>query len=564
MEASTTDQVATPNDRKPVKADLWWLITAVVLGPLLHTLAFPPFNVPEAVYVMFIPGALWIMRRQPASKVVFRWSWLGFFVSWLVLLVWLRHVTWVGMFALSAFLAVFPALWFVMAGWMIPQVRYKDFVARLLAIAALAASWTMLEFIRGMVLGGFPWLPLAASQWNRPLMLQLASATGYYGVSFLLVFISVCLAFYVKHLFWGKKKRWFSVCPEFIVAMGLWVACSFGFMHFGFKPNDRLPFFDAAVVQPFTPQELKSDTSHTLETIRTIERESQFQKAIGSDVLCLPESVIPNPLVGDPTFRALMERVSKQYGGYVITGALAVDGDDWPTADWYNCLMLLGPEHGLREKYYAKRHLVPFGEYVPFGNDFPFIRKVVPIQGDIQAGDDPAILHLNLDGRDIPVGGLICFEDIFPSLARESVLSGAQLLYVATNNGWFGEEAGAYQHATHSILRAVETRRPVLRVGNGGWSGFIDEYGNIRHVMTDETGSIYFRGSHTIPVTFDPRLNSRQSLYVKYGDWFVGLCAGLLLLGVGVVRRIADSEEDDEEAWEKLGAVLPSEDEDKD
>ena len=94
----------------------------------------------------------------------------------------------------------------------------------------------------------------------------------------------------------------------------------------------------------------------------------------------------------------------------------------------------------------------------------------------------------------MPVGVLICYEDIFPALARENTLAGADVLAVLTNNAWYGEGGAAYQHAAHSVLRAVENRRPVVRCGNGGWSGWIDEYGNIRDTLRDENGTIYFRG----------------------------------------------------------------------
>jgi apolipoprotein N-acyltransferase len=134
------------------------------------------------------------------------------------------------------------------------------------------------------------------------------------------------------------------------------------------------------------------------------------------------------------------------------------------------------------------------------------------------------------------IGPLICYEDTFPQLARSSVRTGADLLTVQTNNGWFGEGGAAYQHAAHSVLRAIETRRPVVRVGNGGWSGWIDEYGNVRDVMTDANGSIYFRGVHTVAVTRDRRWVGRESFYVQHGDWFVLACAGFATFAFSLLR----------------------------
>src|SRR5690606_22238109 len=98
------------------------------------------------------------------------------------------------------------------------------------------------------------------------------------------------------------------------------------------------------------------------------------------------------------------------------------------------------------------------------------------------------------------VGPLICYEDIYPNLGRYSTIGGASVLVVLTNNGWFGEGGAAYQHAAHSVLRAVEMRRPVLRCGNGGWSGWIDEFGGVRRVVTNDEGTIYFRGVRTVSI----------------------------------------------------------------
>ena len=120
--------------------------------------------------------------------------------------------------------------------------------------------------------------------------------------------------------------------------------------------------------------------------------------------------------------------------------------------------------------------------------------------------------------------------DIFPALARESAQAGAQVFFVATNNAWYGEEGGAEQHAAHSVLRAVENRRPVMRCGNGGWSGWIDAYGTVREVLYDENGSIYFRGGGSYTISHFEQWMRQQSFYTRHGDWFVGLCGLTALL----------------------------------
>jgi apolipoprotein N-acyltransferase len=158
------------------------------------------------------------------------------------------------------------------------------------------------------------------------------------------------------------------------------------------------------------------------------------------------------------------------------------------------------------------------------------LEKFVPIGGDFTPGQSSAPLDVTVGVHHIPVGVLICYEDIFPELARASVQSGAEVLAVLTNNAWYGEGGAAYQHAAHSVLRAIENRRPVIRCGNGGWSGWIDEYGNIRTTVLNDADSVYFRGAQTVTVSRDARWHDRQSFYTQHGDWFLIVCAVLSLV----------------------------------
>ncbi|HEX2100814.1 MAG TPA: apolipoprotein N-acyltransferase [Candidatus Synoicihabitans sp.] len=206
--------------------------------------------------------------------------------------------------------------------------------------------------------------------------------------------------------------------------------------------------------------------------------------------------------------------------------------------------------------------MVPFGEYVPLRPVLGWIDKFVPIGGDFQPGRTSGLMTVRFGGVDHAIAPLICYEDIFPALARRSVRDGADVLAVLTNNAWYGEGGAAYQHAAHSVLRAVELRRPVLRVGNGGWSGWIDEFGNIRAelrritrvndagvaqpVITTrprdrdtpkhEIGTIYFRGSGVADVTRDARWIGRASFYVRHGDWFVLVSFMVFALAVALVK----------------------------
>jgi apolipoprotein N-acyltransferase len=179
--------------------------------------------------------------------------------------------------------------------------------------------------------------------------------------------------------------------------------------------------------------------------------------------------------------RLWVQDLSTRLGKPILLGSIAVEPDhEMQRYETFNGIFLVDPEYGLLDRYYSKRKLVPFGEYNPLS--FLPWDLTMGLVGETARGGGPETLPLRVPGGELRAGPLVCYEDIFPALARQTTALGADFLFVATNNAWYGEEAGAYQHAVHSILRAVENRRPVLRCGNGGWSGWIDEYGRIAHV----------------------------------------------------------------------------------
>jgi len=469
------------NDPKPQKkvVPLLWSLGVFVSTFCFHTFAFPPFGVAEFAYALPIPAFLWLFYRQPGRTEFLRVAGGAFWLSWLVLLVWLRHVTWFGWLGLATIVAFFPTAWAVLTWWLVPKFKDGSASVRMLGILSICSVWTLIEFARTFVFSGFPWLPLAASQWQRPLTLQIASWTGFYGVSFLLMFVGIVIAFYVRHLFRGRQKGWFRFCPEFLVGMIVWMFATFGVLQIKLERGERETLFRAALIQPYVPQPDKWDPGKSSEITSEIERQVEFQKHIGADIVVLPEAVLPYPLIGDDGMRQWAERITDDFGGPVLMGALAAEGKSYGEDPWYNGFMILYPNDGLAPAYYKKRQLVPYGEYIPFRNVLFFLEKMVPIGSDIFPGKSAGPLRLTTKGGPLPIGPLICYEDIFPNLAVDSVLAGALVLFVVTNDAWYGEEGAAYQHAAHSVLRAVETFRPVVRVGNGGWSGWIDEYGNI-------------------------------------------------------------------------------------
>jgi apolipoprotein N-acyltransferase len=517
------------------RRDLISAVLTFVISVVLFVVSFPPFDLPEAAYVLAVPFLLWCYAHPP-RRLFLGTVFLAGFIGWVVLIFWLRHVTIGGLVFLAFYLTLYYAGWFAMVRWALPRMIDRTIAIRLVGIFALAGLWVLLEYVRGCFLTGFLWLPLAASQWERPLMLQSASYAGAWSVSFALIFFNLAIAAYMQRMYRFYRERKGRFCPEFYLALILVFVVSFG-LYRKTIGQERKELMRAGVMQPYIPQEAKWDQTHALEILEILERVTLNLKALEPDVMFWPEAVTPYAVIGDQQVEAWIEDLVSKLDVTLFLGAVAIEKEGGPDEEWYNGVMMVEPKFGLYSEYYRKRHLVPFGEYVPLRSFFPWAAKFVPIGGDFIPGESAELLPLSLPDRRIEVGSLICYEDVFPSLARQSVRDGAGFLYVATNNAWYGEEGSAYQHAAHSVLRAVETRRVVLRVGNGGWSGWIDEFGVIRNVYVDGEGSIYARGGTVFNLTRDQRWVGRESFYVKHGDWFVLLCLGFVSIGFFVIYR---------------------------
>lgn len=515
---------------------VWGWLTGLMTA-LLWVLSIPPFDFAEAAYVAFIPLLLWFCLG-PSRRLVVVVSFFSAFAAWLAILIWLRHITLGGTVCLAAILSVIHLPWFIFAASLQRRLRGCGFAIRAVGVMALAGAWVVMEWVRSWLLWGFPWAPLALSQWERPVVLQVAAWTGAYGISFLLVVFNVCVAqtLWIRATNRSRKllTGWFS--PDLYLALSLLLACIALFFKSLPRPDSGTGYFTAGIVQPYTPAELKWEDERSRENMETLRQMTRFVGQTECEILLWPEAATPWPVIGSEAMRADIETLSQELAKPILMGNLAYL-DHTEEDSWQNGIFLVDPNKGLFEEYYAKRKLVPFGEYVP--EPFGFIRKVVPLGGDCIPGEDPALIQLPVGGREWQVGPLVCYEDIFPALARDSVRDGAELIFVATNNAWYGEEGCAEQHAAHSVLRAVENRRPVLRCGNGGWSGWIDAYGTIREVLRDESGSTYFRGGGNFTVFQYEEWLRKKSYYTRHGDWFVAVCGGLVVAGVVIfwIRR---------------------------
>jgi apolipoprotein N-acyltransferase len=532
----------------PLPDSRWagWLAArgCFVLTGALHAFAFPPYDLSGAIWIFAVPLAMWTAWR-PRWKTFLWTAFASMFVSWLILLEWLRHVAneggwpvYIGWVALAAVMAVYPTAWFAIVRGFLPQSGRHGAAVRVLVILGLAGAWVVIEWLRSWLLTGFPWLPLSATVWRHSMMLQTASWGGAWTISFAIIVVNLGLAARLWRLHPAVRARDGQFCPEFYVAMVAVLILWFGGVA-DLAARKREPLLRAGIMQPAIPQSVKWDPAEARSILEILRKQTKSIADWGynPDAIFWPEATTPFAVVGDPTMQAWTEDLAREVKVPLVLGAVAFEetGTSADQVRWWNGIFVVEPEAGVKPHSYSKRHLVPFGEYVPFEQYLTFMKKLVPIGGAFEEGTSAQPLDLVLGERTIRIGGLICYEDVFPDLARESVAAGADVLFVATNDAWYGQTGAAYQHAAHSVLRAVETRRPVIRVGNAGWSGWIDEFGNAR--VSTARGSIYFRGGTAVDVTRETTWAGRQSLYVRWGEWFVGLSGALTLAAWLILQR---------------------------
>ena len=191
------------------------------------------------------------------------------------------------------------------------------------------------------------------------------------------------------------------------------------------------------------------------------------------------------------------------------------------TTKYYNRAYLITPNHE-PPQYYDKVHLVPFGEYVPLNKFLFFVKRLVAAAGDFEAGDK----IVPLSTGNFSVGILVCFEAIFPGLARAYVKQGANILVNLTNDAWFGMTSAPYQHLSMAVFRAVENRIPMIRAANTGFSAFVGPQGKIlmQGDLFDEEVLKASLKLSPVPLTF----------YARFGDIFA-----LSLLVISLIKALS-------------------------
>jgi apolipoprotein N-acyltransferase len=495
---------------------------------LCATAALPPIDLTPLLLVAF-PGLLWLDEGSPGPWTSFRLGYafgFGFFVSglyWIAaaLLVDIASFWWLTPFAVVGL----PALFALYVGLALLATKFVTNRLRLPGTArvfAFAIAWTIAEWIRGHAFTGLPW-NLIGYTWSGGFpgaiaMLQSVAWIGIYGLSFVTV-----LAASLPALLGTSSLTPVSVGRLLFPGIGagllILVPSISGAIRLETTPTSDTGIW-LRIVQPSIPQSMKWDPAAAQRNFRLLLDLSAAPGSRSVAAVIWPEAATPFLLERDTARRQEVGAVAPGQG-YVITGAVRANPPPNPVRQIWNSLEALNREGEIVARY-DKAHLVPFGEYVPFRDVLP-LKKITPGTVDYSAGPGPRTIELAGLPRFAP---LICYEVIFPGAVVDEHDRPAWILNV-TNDAWYGQSSGPYQHFAIARTRAVEEGLPLVRAANNGVSGVVDPVGRV--LARIDLNTVGY-ADLSLPAA------EKMTPYARVGDWILVV---LLLLGAfPVVLRL--------------------------
>jgi apolipoprotein N-acyltransferase len=580
-EPSVQEIIATARRRPnlPPARGAWLLggLTAAMLWS-----SFMPLDWGPLAWVALVPLLLLVRIRQRT-----KWMYVAVAVSgvaWMICsLQWMRlgHAT------------MYPA-WFLLGtycGLYLPLFVGVSRIAvhrfRVPLTLAVPVVWVGLEFLRAHLMTGFAWYFLSHTQYRWLELIQISDLVGAYGVSFVVAMTAACLAGLVPESVLRRlklvdpasakpqaanangRKQWIAVAASLVV---FFAALGYGYFRRSqaeFTPGPRV-----ALIQGNFISDVKSDQSMAAQIFVKHRQMTGLAVQHQPDVIIWPETMYLDHLVqiADGTRDADIARLgkvnpqlvreraklvrnmladrSREAGAAMVVG-LEASEISRETARHYNSAAFMTPDAGLVNRY-DKMHRVPFGEFVPFKEQFPWLIRFTPFTSEfgVSAGKGAAVFEYK-GYRGTPV---ICFEDSVPHLVRDVVNATAKAdrrgrpadyLINLTNDGWFHGSAELDQHLITALFRCVECRTPMVRAVNTGISAvingdgevvdpdvFLDVDGHRKLTSMRDPDTGRWHKSLNAVVVHDVPLDNRASLYLWWGDWFAGTCLALSVAAV--------------------------------
>jgi apolipoprotein N-acyltransferase len=479
-----------------------------------------------------LAGALLSLANPPAEL-----SWPGFVgLAVLIRLIWplAPAQAWLGGLICGAILSLLQLHWIMVSMTQYGHVPWLLALAPLILFALVLGSfcafwasitvylhrrgislilaapivWVLLEWMRGWMLTGFPWLPLAHVWLPVPALLQSAEIWGVFGLSGVVV---LCNALLVRASLWPGKRPGFREAAAGIAAVALLT----GAYVWGDQRMSRVQALSRQAPQ-LTVSSVQGnvkilDMWRPAQHIPIVQEHVRLSRELAQKVSERPwlivwsESAAPFYMVSEAKKTQPMLDFARQHQAALLVGTMgSVYLDETKKNIGTTNRTFLVDAQGRPAGFYDKVHLVPFGEYVPWGYIFFWVRAIAAVSQDFSPGVEGSLI----DYGPAKLGPLICYESIFPELARAQRRRGAMLMVNQTNDAWFGHTSASRQHMSHLALRSIENRIACVRSANSGVSGFVHPDGSI----TSTTG-LFVQAA----VTEKLPLLRLDTIYTAYG-----------------------------------------------
>jgi len=517
----------------------------LILGASLYTLASPPYEWASAAWVALTPFFLVLRDKTPKA---------GFVTGLLFGILFCSGIAhWVYIAIATYFPFRFPLdLLFTALSYGFFVGTYTGCAATLSCVLmrrgspllcriGIPALWVLGEFARSTLFSGFSWELLGYTQYRYLTLIQIADITGVYGVSFLLALSSYVAAEVIRSF---RKSQYSAASSQhkeaqrqalisgFVklpwaalgtLAVGVVFTLSYGTLRLREAPTaPPQEGVQLALVQGQVPHAQRWQRSYYARTLfhyATLTRRKL--DGIQPDLIVWPEFALGFYLDHEPALHAQLSQFTQQVNAAVLFGAPRVE-QSTTGERYYNSAYLLAPG-GAVSDVYDKIRLLPFAEYSPFSLP-ALVDHSLEHPSQFTAGTQSTVFALPKGN----FGVLICYEATYPHLARQLVQNGAQFLVNLSNDTWLAGEAAAAQHFSMVVFRAVETRRYLARVATAGITGFVDPHGH-PYQMSSAVDEVV-RG------TLVPR--HELTVYTRYGDWFVFVCAGWVVIAALLSSRV--------------------------
>lgn len=491
-------------------------VALAILSGVLFAFAFPNVGLGWLIFIAPIPLFAALSRTRNLWVALFL-GWLWQFTAWLLMVPWVIGVMshFGGLPYLTGVL-IHVALCMVLGlyggafGLIFHRIAPGDGIGRWLL---LPLAWSALEYARTYLLTGFPWNLIAASIVDYTPLVMIDRFAGPYALAALMWLPTAVVSWLL--ITRPRGARVYFVTATVTILCFLWWVTGLVAAKVIPRRTDA-PSYTAALLQPNISQEMRWSASNVIELFTRMMSMTDEAVQKGATIVVWPESTVPLYYASTEFFHTAVEDESRLHAVDIILGSVAEDPAD-PKRVWNAAFLVSG---GRTVGHYDKIRLVPFGEYVPLRKMLFFAHKLVREVGNFEFGtkETPLVGLLRY-------GPAICYEIVYPQIARTQVVGGADVLVTITNDAWFDRTAAPRQHLNQARLRAVETDRFLLRAATTGISAFVDPTGRIvDELPMDHDGIIY---AH-----FQPRHSTTP--YVRWGDWFAALAC--MVVGVAVLR----------------------------